>query len=279
MRMTDEEFEAAYHDWTDDDQHAVRKECRRARAQEMKWMQERDEALVVIRDLRRKLAEAGVEGSPPPGSEGTIPALMRRIQTWRANWDKASDNNTQLRARVALLEGLLRRVQHDNHGHLLDYALTEEIDAALPPVTEDKPCLKCGRSRTEHSSIVGYCPDAAPKKLFDPSKCADCGEFRTFRHKCAPPPSSTPNCCEDPMVHDVGSQRIECLTCGEEWIPPKPTAPSPPWFCPCGYASGVHRTSCSKCGKPRMSEHCDCTPGTEHCGRKDCTQPYATRKR
>jgi len=29
-----------------------------------------------IRDLRRKLAEAGFEGSPPPGGQGTIPTLL-----------------------------------------------------------------------------------------------------------------------------------------------------------------------------------------------------------
>ena len=33
-----------------------------------------------IRDLRRKLAEAGVEGSPPPGGQGTIPTLLARTQ-------------------------------------------------------------------------------------------------------------------------------------------------------------------------------------------------------
>lgn len=26
-----------------------------------------------------------------------------------------------------------------------------------------------------------------------------------------------------------------------------------------------------------MKEPCDCGPGTEHCGRNDCTQPYASR--
>ena len=31
-------------------------------------------------ELRRKLAEAGVEGSPPPGGQGTIPTLLARTQ-------------------------------------------------------------------------------------------------------------------------------------------------------------------------------------------------------
>lgn len=44
---------------------------------------ERDEALNVIRELRCKLAEAGVEGSPPAG-ETTIGALMRQRDEARA---------------------------------------------------------------------------------------------------------------------------------------------------------------------------------------------------
>lgn len=36
---------------------------------------ENAQAREIIRDLRRKLAEAGVEGSPPPGGMGTIPTL------------------------------------------------------------------------------------------------------------------------------------------------------------------------------------------------------------
>jgi hypothetical protein len=37
------------------------------------------EAATIIADLRRKLAEAGVEGSPPPGRMGTIPELKARL--------------------------------------------------------------------------------------------------------------------------------------------------------------------------------------------------------
>lgn len=38
------------------------------------------EAIKVITGLRRKLAEAGVEGSPPPNGQATIPALLERAQ-------------------------------------------------------------------------------------------------------------------------------------------------------------------------------------------------------
>jgi hypothetical protein len=40
---------------------------------------ERTEAKVA--ELRKKLALAGVEGSPPPGGQGTIPALLQRAQS------------------------------------------------------------------------------------------------------------------------------------------------------------------------------------------------------
>jgi hypothetical protein len=45
---------------------------------------ERDEAMGVIRDLRRKLAVAGVEGSPPPGQDTTIGSLRAEVERLRA---------------------------------------------------------------------------------------------------------------------------------------------------------------------------------------------------
>lgn len=41
---------------------------------------ERDDALTQLAEARRKLAEAGVEGSPPPGEDTTIGALRTRAQ-------------------------------------------------------------------------------------------------------------------------------------------------------------------------------------------------------
>ncbi len=39
-----------------------------------------EDATFIIRELRQKLAIAGVEGSPPPGEETTIGALLTRAQ-------------------------------------------------------------------------------------------------------------------------------------------------------------------------------------------------------
>lgn len=45
---------------------------------------ERDAANGIIRELRQKLAKAGVEGSPPAGGMGTIPTLLHRARTAEA---------------------------------------------------------------------------------------------------------------------------------------------------------------------------------------------------
>jgi hypothetical protein len=63
---------------------------------------ERNNCVAIIHDLRRKLAEAGVEGSPPPGEQGTIPMLYdllarerRRTATARAALEKIKEMSTR----------------------------------------------------------------------------------------------------------------------------------------------------------------------------------------
>ena len=45
-----------------------------------KLQEELKSSVDIIKELRRKLAEAGVEGSPPPGGTGTIQLLTERAQ-------------------------------------------------------------------------------------------------------------------------------------------------------------------------------------------------------
>lgn len=59
--------------------------------------QELEEAHNLIQELRRKLAFAGVEGSPPPGRMGTIPELRSALQSAEKERDEARALNKLLR--------------------------------------------------------------------------------------------------------------------------------------------------------------------------------------
>lgn len=63
----------------------LRSELEALRAQVATLTAERDDGLRVIRELRQKLAIAGVEGSPPPGAEETtIGGLLARARAAEA---------------------------------------------------------------------------------------------------------------------------------------------------------------------------------------------------
>jgi len=59
-------------------------ECRDGTSPLKKAQADTAHALETIHELRRKLAEAGVEGSPPPGGDTTIGILMARAQNAEA---------------------------------------------------------------------------------------------------------------------------------------------------------------------------------------------------
>lgn len=64
-------------------------------------MDERDQ---IIAELRRKLAEAGVEGSPPPGEEGAIPRLQSELRAMTRSRDGWKSEFEQLQGRPNRIE-------------------------------------------------------------------------------------------------------------------------------------------------------------------------------
>lgn len=64
------------------------------------YRRERDECQRVVTELRRKLAAAGVEGSPPTGEEGTIPRLLRERDEARAEVERMRAIETAARQAV-----------------------------------------------------------------------------------------------------------------------------------------------------------------------------------
>ena len=61
-------------------------------------------AVAEARALRVKLAEAGVEGSPPPGHQATIPALLQRAQEADAEARRLGEERDETLARYRALE-------------------------------------------------------------------------------------------------------------------------------------------------------------------------------
>ena len=89
---------------------------------------------IVIEGLRLKLAEVGVEGSPPPGGQGTIPMLLARAQD-------AEEQVRQLRhalgVSIRICEGLADQQAMPDDSYV---PKLEQVRAALaataPPPTE-----------------------------------------------------------------------------------------------------------------------------------------------
>ncbi len=92
-------------------------------------VRQRDDAVSIIHDLRRKLAEAGVEGSPPPGRETIIGTLKRRLREVEQERDccKQQMESSLLREEESLAE--LSVVERDRDAARAEL---EKIRLALP---------------------------------------------------------------------------------------------------------------------------------------------------
>lgn len=90
---------------------------------------ERDEARDIVTDLRRKLALAGVEGSPPLWGQGTIPDLMQQLH--REREVRRGLTKAVAPAIGDLAERLALDMDHDNKDHSRWYRAVKKARAAL----------------------------------------------------------------------------------------------------------------------------------------------------